>query len=29
MRVVRFWKRLPREIADAPFLAVFKDKLEL
>jgi len=28
MKVVRHWHRLPREAVDAPFLAVFKAKLD-
>ena len=28
MRVVRCWKRLPREVADAPSLEVFKARLD-
>ncbi|KFR09317.1 hypothetical protein Y956_07829, partial [Nipponia nippon] len=28
MRVVRYWKRLPREAVDAPSLGVFKTRLD-
>ena len=28
MRVVKHWYRLPREVADAPSLAVFKARLD-
>jgi len=28
MRVVKHWHRLPREAVDAPFLAVFKARLD-
>ena len=28
LRVVRCWKRLPREAVDAPFLEVFKARLD-
>jgi len=27
-RVMRCWNRLPREVVDAPFLEVFKARLE-
>jgi len=28
MRVVRHWKRFPREVADVPSLEVFKPRLD-
>jgi len=28
MRVVKHWHRLPREVADAPFLETFKVRLD-
>jgi len=28
MRVVKYWNRLPRGAVDAPFLAVFKARLD-
>ena len=27
-RVVRFWNRLPREVLDAPYLEVFRARLD-